>query len=176
MVHSPTKTFATMPPLFFDVKEKWREKKPSGDSVPWIPAPSKHHPRSPLSASTPFPSENPTYVGPTVLPPSLLAFGQNKTAPLMGDCANDVLIFSCYFFCIKTKEVREIWRKTTLHNVSYETFNKITQLCRQRRPACQPLAGLVGLFQPHFALEIDHYFSLILHWTRLTLAKPSVTF
>ena len=27
--------------------------------------------------------------------------------------------------------------------------------------------GLVGLFQPHFALEIDHYFSLILHWTRL---------
>ena len=29
--------------------------------------------------------------------------------------------------------------------------------------------GLVGLFQPHFALEIDHYFSLILHWTRLIL-------
>jgi len=29
--------------------------------------------------------------------------------------------------------------------------------------------GLVGLFQPHFALEIDHYFSLILHWTRLSL-------
>ena len=29
--------------------------------------------------------------------------------------------------------------------------------------------GLVGLFQPHFALEIDHYFSLILHWTRLYL-------
>lgn len=31
--------------------------------------------------------------------------------------------------------------------------------------------GLVGLFQPHFALEIDHYFSLILHWTRLWFDK-----
>jgi len=34
--------------------------------------------------------------------------------------------------------------------------------------------GLVGLFQPHFALEIDHYFSLILHWTRLLLCLLEV--